>query len=267
MYLTNGIVWYFVLVSSVISIAVISIDGTIEFALLLHLSMLEFHQTNKNSEEQMYTKSEKRSFTDAFLPFQHLSINVGLVSFPFIYTLLYSAWNNQSIPEWIWQGLSTNKTSSHTSLTLTPETGRQGEENTVWLLCGNPDYLLMHFSLSIVGNPLKTTFSLFPPPVQLTYTWRKGKKRGKLEKYSDLSHNACPLVSRSRKSDECTPFTLVSSTHTNMSMYTQCYSEKFHLVDWGHNLWWLKNVGRLEPWSNNGLNQGTHAWFIVHKYC
>lgn len=262
MYLTNGIVWYFVLMSSVISTAVINIEQLNNWI----CSAFALEHVRIPPEEQMYTKW-KRSFTYAFLPFQHLSINVGLVSFPFIYTLLYSAWNNQSIPVWIWQGLSTNKTSSHTSLTLTPETGRQGEENTVWLLCGNPDYLLMHSSLSIVGNPWKTTFSLFPPPFQLTYTWRKGKKRGKLEKYSDLSHNACPLVSRSRKSDECTPFTLVSSTHTNMCMYTQCYFEKFHLVDWGHNLWWQKDVGRLEPWSNNGLNQGTHAWFIVHKYC
>lgn len=105
-----------------------------------------------------------------------------VVSFPFIYKLLCSAWNNQSIPEWIWQCLSTNKTSRHTSLTLPPEIGLQGEESAVWLLCGNPDYLLMQSSLSTVCNPCITTFNLSPPPVQLTSTCRQGKKRGKLKK-------------------------------------------------------------------------------------
>lgn len=157
------------------------------------------------------------------------------------------------------QCLSADETSRDTVLALPPETGRQVEESILWLLCGNPDYLLMEECISTVCNPWITTFNLSPPPVQLIYAHRKGKKRGikknKLKKGQWPGHSACPLVSWSRKSDECPPFTWVISTQTNTSMYTQCYADKFNLVDWGRNLCWLKNVGRLEPQSNNGLNQ------------
>lgn len=83
--------------------------------------------------------------------------------------------------------MSVDETSRETALAFSPETGRQTEESTVGLLCGNPDYLLMCSSLSskhhsTLCNPHLTTFNLSAPPVQLSYHSQEGEKKRKIKK-------------------------------------------------------------------------------------